>query len=618
MTGVMIHRGPDDEGAVVLPGAALAARRLSIIDVEGGHQPVGNEDETVWVALNGEIYNYQELRSGLVARGHCFRTRTDTEVLVHLYEEQGEKMVGQLNGMFAFAVWDSRLRRLLLARDRCGIKPLYYAHASGCFAFASELRALLAWPELTPRLDPNALAQYLLYEYVPTPLTIVQGVRKLPPGSLLKLSDGVETVQQYWDVRLERSEARPANGRGDPAGDLRELLKEAVRLEMVSDVPLGVFLSGGIDSSAVTLAMVAQSSQVESFAIGFENRSFDESGYARTVAQHLGTHHHEMSFTASELLRLVPRIPDLADEPLGDSSLLPTHLLSQFARQHVKVALGGDGGDELFAGYSTLQAHRLASYYACLPLPLRRYLIEPAVRRLPVSMNNLSFDFRAKRFVEGATLSPGERHQRWLGSFAPEELPGLLGAGAEGWANPLEPIERHLARCGARDPLNQVLHLDMKLYLEGDILPKVDRASMAASLEVRVPLLNRLLVDYVTALPLDLKLRGFTRKWLLRRAMKGLLPESILRRPKKGFNMPVAHWLRSDLRDLMVDTLLSPSFQQTGWFNPLVVDRLVADHLSGRSDNRKRLWTLLVLSLWADRYLLRRTPASHSAGRLDP
>ena len=609
MSGAMVHRGPDDEGIVTLPGAGLAARRLSIIDVDGGHQPIGNEDRSIWVALNGEIYNYRELRDELTARGHRFRTCADTEVLVHLYEERGDDLVNRLNGTFAFALWDSRLRHLLLARDRCGIKPLYYAQTDGCFAFASELRALLTWPELKPRLDRNALAQYLLYEYVPTPLTILEGVRKLPPGSTLTLSDGSASVQQYWDIHLEASESGPAPSESEAIEGLKRTLRDAVQMEMVSDVPLGVFLSGGIDSSAVTLAMVSLSPQVESFSIGFENRSFDESEHARTVARHLGTRHHEMIFTSRELLDLAPRVPELADEPLGDSSLLPTHLLSRFAREHVKVALGGDGGDELLAGYSTLQAHRLANYYLRLPRALRRYLIEPTVRRLPVSTSNLSFDFKAKRFTEWAHLLPEERHHRWLGSFAPEELPGVLGEGVEGWSDPLEPVRRHLSCSNARDPLNQLLHLDMKLYLEGDILPKVDRASMAASLEVRVPLLNQLVVDYLVSLPLDMKLRGFTRKWLLRKAMRGLLPERILNRPKKGFNIPVANWLKTELRELMLDTLLSQQLQQAGWFNTDTVRSLISDHMAGRADNRKRLWTLLVFSLWADRYLLHRGSA---------
>jgi asparagine synthase (glutamine-hydrolysing) len=315
----MAHRGPDDEGIVTLPGAGLGARRLSIIDVQGGHQPLSNEDETLWVALNGEIYNYQELRAELEARGHRFRTRCDTEVLVHLYEDVGEGFVQRLNGMFAFALWDARLRRLLLARDRCGIKPLYYAATGGCFAFASELRSLLAWPGLKPRLDPTALAQYLMYEYVPTPLTILEGVRKLPPGSLLTLARGEASVQPYWEVDLALSETGPAPSDDEAAEGLRDALRKAVRMEMVSDVPLGVFLSGGIDSSAVTLAMVeAGLGDVRSFSIAFENKSFDESPYARRVAKQLGTRHQEMAFTARELLELVPRVPDLVDEPLGE------------------------------------------------------------------------------------------------------------------------------------------------------------------------------------------------------------------------------------------------------------------------------------------------------------
>ncbi len=604
MARAMAHRGPDDEGIVSLPGVGLGSRRLSIIDVEGGHQPIASEDESVWVVLNGEIYNYRELRAELESRGHRFRTHSDTEVLVHLYEEAGEDFVQRLNGMFAFAIWDVRARKLLLARDRSGIKPLFYTVVDGTLAFGSELRTIIAWPRLEPTLDPTALAQYLLFEYVPQPLTILRDVRKLPPASVLSFSSGSLSIRPYWEVTLEQSETGSVPSEREAAELLKERLREAVRLELVSDVPLGVFLSGGIDSSALAFAMSQEApGQVESFAIGFENRSFDESRYARLVAKHLGTNHHEMTFTSRELLDLVPRLPDLVDEPLGDSSVLPTHLLSSFARQHVKVALGGDGGDELFAGYSTLQAHRLSGYYNLLPQLFRQRLVEPVVRRLPVSMNNLSFDYRAKRFVASAALPAGERHQRWLGSFLPEDLPDLLGEGASGWQSPLEPMHRHTSACSARDPLNQILHLDMKMYLEGDILPKVDRASMACSLEARVPLLNNVLVDYVTHLPVGLKLHGFTRKWLLRKALEGALPDEILRRPKKGFNIPVALWLRSDLREMMLDTLSPSRLRQNGWLSERAVQNLISDHLAGRGDNRKQIWTLLVFSLWADKYL---------------
>lgn len=615
MTRAMLHRGPDDQGIVELPGVALGARRLSIIDVDGGHQPLANEDETVWVALNGEIYNYRQLRSDLESRGHRFRTMSDTEVLVHLYEEEGAELFGRLNGMFAMAIWDTRARRLLLARDRCGIKPLYFAQRDGQLAFGSELRTMLAWGALEPQLDPTALAQYLLHEYVPQPLTILEGVHKLPPGSKLIFSDGKVAIGSYWRLALEESEAGNQQSDDEAAEGLAAALDEAVRLEMVSDVPIGVFLSGGIDSSAVSLAMTHHApGNVNSFSIGFQDRSFDESRFARLAAGRIGTNHHEMVFTPSALLELLPRLPDLVDEPLGDSSILPTYLLSSFARQHVKVALGGDGGDELFAGYSTLQAHRLAGYYTRIPRAIRSWLVEPTVRRLPVSMNNLTFDYRAKRFVASAGLKPHERHHRWLGSFLPEELPALLGEGAAGWGDPLEPVARHLEDCRAATSANRILHLDMKLYLEGDILPKVDRASMACSLEVRVPLLNSVIVDYVSRLPFDMKLRRLTRKWILRKALRGRIPDQILDRPKKGFNIPVARWIRSDLRELTLDTLSSDRLRRRGWLRPDAVQTLISDHLAGHRDNRKQIWTLLAFSLWADKYLSGRRSGIELAG----
>ena len=416
----MAHRGPDDAGEIALDGVVLGMRRLSIIDVAGGHQPMANEDSTVWVVQNGEIFNHVELRSELSAAGHRFATQSDTEVLVHGYEEWGEDMVGRLNGQFAFCVLDRRGKRLFLARDRMGIKPLLYAVDGSRFAFASELKALLRDPALRRGIDPDALSEYLAYEFVPSPRSIVRGISKLRPGHTLSWSfgGGRAVVRQYWAPRLNVSDDGDARHDDDVAAEeLRAVLRESVRKELVSDVPLGVFLSGGIDSSAVAATMTQLGVDVKTFSVGFSERSFDESSHARLVARHLGTDHHELTLEPSMLLGLIPRLPDLLDEPLGDASIIPTYLLSAFTRRHVKVALGGDGGDELFAGYPTLQAHRLASAYVRVPRLLRRGVVEPVVRRLPVSRDNLSFDFRAKRFVAGAELSVADRHLAWMGSF---------------------------------------------------------------------------------------------------------------------------------------------------------------------------------------------------------
>ena len=570
-------------------------RRLSIIDLEGGHQPMPNEDSTVWAIQNGEIYNHLELRELLVAAGHSFNTQSDTEVLVHGYEEWGEAMVDRLNGMFAFAVLDRRRGVVLLARDRMGIKPLHYAIDGKRLVFASELKALLRDPALRREIDPVALDQYLAYEFVPSPRSIVLGIDKLQPAHILTWSvrDGTHRIRRYWSPELGVADGH--RSLDEESERLREVLRESVRKELISDVPLGVFLSGGIDSSAVAAMMTQLGGDVKSFSVGFADRSFDESRYARQVAHHLGTEHRELTLEPDMLLGLIPKLPSLLDEPLGDASIIPTYLLSEFTRRHVKVALGGDGGDELFAGYPTLQAHRLAAYYLRAPRVLREGVVEPLVRRLPVSRGNLSFDFRAKRFVGGARYPVAERHQRWMGSFNAQERAVLLAREV--------PHEVEDGEAAYADPLNQVLALDMRLYLENDILVKLDRASMMASLEGRVPLLNNDFVEYATHLPLNMKLRRLRSKFLLKRALRGLLPEAILNRPKKGFGIPVAHWFRGPLKEQLLSVLSPERIARKGFFDPAAVAALIGDHLDGRRDNRKQLWTLFAFELWHDGYL---------------
>ena len=609
MCRTMAHRGPDDEGIEHAGGVTLGARRLSIIDLEGGHQPIHNEDSTVWVVQNGEIYNFPELRDRLIAAGHTFITKADTEALVHAYEEWGEDMVEHLNGMFAFAVLDLRLGRLLLARDRMGIKPLHYAVEGGRLLFASELKALLRDPALRKGIDPVALDEYLALEFVPSPRSMISGIAKLQPAHVLvwSLRDGSLRLRRYWTPKLGEANDSDGAGLDDRCEELRAVLLESVRKELISDVPVGVFLSGGIDSSAVAAMMSRLGGDVKSFSVGFAERSFDESRYSREVARHLGTDHRELVLEPSMLLDLIPRLPALLDEPLGDASIIPTYLLSAFTRRYVKVALGGDGGDELFAGYPTVAAHRLAGYYMKAPSAVRRGLVEPVVRRLPVSRDNLSFDFRAKLFVSGAAYPVAERHARWMGSFSPEERSAVLsaevrealvgtagGVGVEGAPNGFSP-----------NPLNEVLLMDMRLYLENDILVKLDRASMMASLEGRVPLLNNDFVEFATRLPLNLKLRGLRSKFLLKRALRGILPAHILNRRKKGFGIPVAHWFRGPLREQLQSVLSPERLRQEGLFDPAAVARMVGDHLAGTRDNRKQLWTLFVFELWYEGYRAR-------------
>ena len=608
MCQALAHRGPDDEGVHHAQGVTLGSRRLSIIDVAGGHQPVHNEESSIWVIQNGEIYNHLELRERLVASGHSFYTESDTEVLVHGYEEWGEGLLARLNGMFAFAVLDQRRGTLLLARDRMGIKPLHYAVSGGRLVFASELKALLCDPPLRGPIDPVALDQYLALEFVPSPRSIVTGIEKLPPAHTLvwSLADGSHRLRRYWAPSIGAHDGSRARSLDERCEELRAVLRESVRKELISDVPLGVFLSGGIDSSAVTAMMSQLGGDVKTFSVGFAEHSFDESQYAREVARHLGTDHHELTLEPSMLLDLVPRLSTLLDEPLGDASIIPTYLLSSFTRQHVKVALGGDGGDELFAGYPTLQAHRLAGYYLKAPRMLRERVVEPVVRRLPVSRDNLSFDFRAKRFVAGAAHPVADRHARWMGSFGPEERAAVLSADVRASLSEAVP-EAVVDGADVVDPLNEVLLMDMRLYLENDILVKLDRASMMASLEGRVPLLNNDFVEYATSLPLDLKLRGLKPKFLFKRALRGILPDRILDRRKKGFGIPVANWFRGPLKEQLLSVLSPERLRHEGYFDPAAVARLIDDHMSGRHDNRKQLWTLFAFEQWHDGYAARRT-----------
>ncbi|MHB8123077.1 MAG: asparagine synthase (glutamine-hydrolyzing) [Desulfuromonadaceae bacterium] len=606
MTRTLRHRGPDDEGFYLGGAAGLGHRRLAIIDLATGRQPIANEDETIFIVGNGEIYNYQELRHNLLKAGHRFSTASDTEVILHAYEMDGVDCVQKLNGMFALAIWDGRQRRLFLARDRTGIKPLYYARAPGVFLFASELKAILQHPAMERRLDLTALHQYLHLEYVPTPRTIFQGINKLPPGHTLVLSPFKDylAVQPYWDLSLARSESPKEQRLADYVVEFRDIFQEVIRQELIADVPVGVLLSGGMDSSAVAAAAKLSGKKVQSFTVAFPDSSFDESIYARQVAQFLGTEHFETTLTSKKMLELVPRLADFLDEPLGDSSFIPTFLLSQFTRQKVKVALGGDGGDELFAGYSTLQAHQLMKYYQMIaPRRLQERLAQ-LVDYLPVTFNNISLDFKLRRFFLGQAFPPLIRHQHWLGSFTLQQINLLLKQETNvGEKATADLILHHGCQSGAREILNQVLYGDMKLYLEGDILPKVDRASMANSLEVRVPFLNHRLLEFAGKLPLRFKLHGLTRKYLLRLAFKDVLPPTILRRSKKGFNMPVARWLTGPLKPLAAELFSEARLARGGLFQPQYVRSLWEEHLSRRQDHRKLLWTLLVFELWREKWL---------------
>jgi asparagine synthase (glutamine-hydrolysing) len=599
MAEAIVHRGPDDEGFYFKDNVALGMRRLSIIDLATGHQPISNEDDSVWVVFNGEIYNFLELRQRLLARGHQFRTHSDTEVIVHLYEDHGDDLVDHLNGMFAFALWDERRERLLVARDRMGEKPLYFTQTAGSFVFASELKSLVEHPSVERRVNLLALRKYLQYEFVPSPHTMIEGVHKLRPAHRLIFEKGEWRTERYW--RLSYEGERLQIGEDEAVEETRRRLREAVRLRLVSDVPLGVLLSGGIDSSSVAaLACEAAEGRVKTFSIAFDEKSFDESSYARLVANRLGTEHYERRFTEREMLDIVPEIPRLLDEPLGDGSLIPTYLLSRFTRERVTVALGGDGGDELLAGYPTYAAHRMAGYYRALPRFLRKGLIEPAVARLPVSTDNLSFDFKAKRFVQGAALPAGTRHTVWMGSYTAEQQRLLLSPEVLA-ACPDEQVfdeVRVFDQPNGHDVVERMMALDATHYLSECVLFKVDRASMAASLETRAPFLDHTLVEFLAKLPIDLKLRGFTGKYVLKRAMRGRLPQQVINRPKKGFGMPVAKWVKGELRGFVRDAFSPERLRRRRLFNAGYVERLLDEHERGVADHRKLIWTLLMFEMW--------------------
>jgi asparagine synthase (glutamine-hydrolysing) len=606
----LYHRGPDDSGEYFRPldekgpFVFFGHRRLSIIDLSMGHQPLSNESETVWVIFNGEIYNFRELKSRLEILGHQFKTNSDTEVIVHAYEEYQEECFQYFKGMFAIGIWDEKGNRLVLARDRLGKKPLYYSFINGTFLFASELKAMMLYPAFPRRVDPFSLMKYLFFEFIPCPHTIFKDAKKIPAASYLIWDKKGMEIRQYWSPFVHQIVEKDLS---EYEAELRikELLKESVKRRLISDVPLGIFLSGGIDSSAITaFAQKEVPGKVKTFSIGFEDPSFDESRYGWLASKYVGTEHHEQTMTPADLLDIVPQLPDILDEPMADASILPTYLLSKFTRRHVTVALGGDGGDELFAGYPTYLAHKVAMQYD-------RYLkaLHPAINflgnLLPASDDNISFDFKVKKFLSGIGYSDGIRNSVWLGSFSFPDLnktlsPELIPQFDK--VKLVEEITSYEKGFPLKDRISLLQFLDLKLYFQESILVKVDRASMACSLEVRAPFLDHELVEFVMSLPSKWKLRGFTSKYILKKAMENLLPDEVINRPKKGFGVPIAKWIKGPLKGLFEDLLSFNRIKQEGFLNPEYVTTLFQDHLANRKDNRKQLWTLLVWELWVNRY----------------
>jgi asparagine synthase (glutamine-hydrolysing) len=601
MCDAMSHRGPDDAGYLVEGPVAFGMRRLAIIDVSGGHQPIFNEDGTVGTVFNGEIYNYRDLRKSLEGKGHRFSTNSDTEVIVHLYEEVGVDFPKHLNGMFAIALFDRARRKIVLARDHVGIKPLYYAYDGKNLVFGSEVKVLLASNRVPRRLDVDALGQFLSWEYVPGAATLLRDIRRLSPASTceMDLATGSISIVEYWDPLRSRAKADASTSAAEYEDELDATIRRCVRNQMVSDVPIGAFLSGGVDSSLVVAAM----GHAETFSIGFDDPTYNETAWSAKVAQHLGVRHH-IEVIKPRALELFEHLMHFMDDPIGDFSIFPTYLVSKLARQHVTVALSGDGGDELFGGYETYLAEEKARTWARIPRVLRAGAIEPFVAALPPSSAKKGLVNKAKRFVEGARLDARLGHARWRVFVEHTMRRRLFTASAH--AQMLTSIEDHILtlreRARNEEPGNRTLYTDFRSYLVDNCLTKVDRMSMACSLEARVPLLDLDVVDLAFRMPSALKFNGSETKIALKRVAARHVPRDCIYRPKEGFSIPIKNWLKEEFRQMMTEQLSVSTLQRDGLFQSDVVATLQQEHLSNRANHSHILWALLVFQQWKERW----------------
>lgn len=602
MCQAILHRGPDEEGIFVKDGIGLGMRRLSIIDLAGGQQPVFNEDRTAWIVFNGEIYNFGELREDLLKRGHRFSTHSDTETIVHLYEEMGPDCVNKLRGMFAFALYDERRQKLLMARDRLGKKPLHYALQGQRLLFGSEIKAILAVAPELASVNQEALLQYMYFGYVPDPLTAFTTIQKLPPGHLLEFENGKIKVRQYWD--LPQYSTHPPRSEEECLQEMEHRLAEAVRIRLISEVPLGALLSGGTDSSTIVALMArASSTPVKTFAIGFRDQEFDEAPYARMVAEKFGTDHHEL-IVEPDVFGTVETLTSSLEEPFGDSSMLPTYYVSQMARKHVTVALSGDGGDEIFAGYDRYAIQLRRQVFECIPSGARRFYRERIYPLLPADMYGKKLSYHVslpwrERYVDAMALVPAFERDIPLLS---DEFRGVRRESGD----PEDVMYRYFEQAPTKDPVSQMLYVDTKTYLVGDILTKVDRMSMARSLEVRVPILDHEFVEWATGLPLDWKIRGGKQKYILRKLAERVgVPRDVLYRPKQGFALPLVHWLKYELKELILSVLLDPRTLQRGYFEARGVRQILDEHFRGRRSHSGQIWRLLMFELWHRNYLER-------------
>jgi asparagine synthase (glutamine-hydrolysing) len=599
MCEVIVHRGPDSYGELIDGETGIGMRRLAIVDVQGGRQPLSNEDGSVQVVCNGEIYNAPALARDLTGRGHLLRTRSDVEVIAHLYEEVGLDVAERLEGMFAFALWDRRARRLLLGRDRVGIKPLYVTRVGARIVFGSEARCLLAGG-LEPAIDRQALHDYLTLGYVPQPASMFAGAWQVPPGEVVALAHGqAPERRRYWDLGGLVGTA-PARSEREWVAAFAETFRGAVQSHLMSDVPLGVFLSGGLDSGTIVATMHDLGvAPIRTFTVGFEQKSFNEGDVARSVAERYGTEHHEL-IVQPDAAELLPKLVEHFGEPFADTSAIPVFLLSELARRHVTVVLSGEGGDEVLAGYETYRARRLSAAYARLPRWLGAGLIPAAVAALPVSHERVSFDYKARRFVTGAYLPPAVGHLWWKTILSEDAKQALYGDGA---GTGLEPtvrlFEREWAAADGTD-VDRLQYVDAKIYLPGDILTKVDRMTMAHSLESRVPFLDRAVLELGRQMPTRMRLRGLETKHVLRQMMRDRLPSAVLYGKKRGFNVPMPTWIAGSLRDFAYDTLASSELVRSGLVDATAAHRLLDEHQARAADHSRPIWTLLMLAVWYD------------------
>ena len=600
MSSVLNHRGPDDEGVYVRGHVGLAHKRLSIIDLTpAGQQPMSNEDGSIWIVFNGEIYNFLELRENLQAKGHTFSSNTDTETIIHLYEDKGIDCVQELRGMFAFAIWDENKRRLFLARDRAGKKPLVYAHTNEGLLFASEIKSLLRAPSVKRDIDYSALHHYLTYQYVPSPLTIFAGIKKLPPAHILIYQKGNITIKRYWELSYQNKLQLPSLE--DYGERFLEVFQEAVKIRLRSDVPLGAFLSGGIDSSLVVAVMSKLMNQpAKTFSIGFEEEEYSELPYARMIAEKYETDHHEF-IVKPDAIEIMPKLVWHYNEPYADSSAIPTYYVSKMTREYVTVALNGDGGDESFAGYERYLADKLADYYRFVPRLFREKIIRKVINILPHSANRRTFFRRLKRFVKGISEIPERRYVRWICFFDNEMKDDLYTPSFKEQMKGIDSVDLTVnwyGKANGKSFIDKTLFVDVMSYLPEDLLVKVDIASMANSLEARSPFLDHKVMEFASSLPSNLKLRGIETKYLLKHTLSEFLPKDILRRKKMGFGVPLDIWFRNDLKEMAYDILLDKRCIERGYFESESIQKMLDEHVSEKYDHCYRIWALLFLELW--------------------